>query len=166
MCKNKLNKFFFLLTKKQRANPCSGSTTIVLFNEIVFHVESSSNIRTKMHSSRMCTTHLLPLTPGMHCSRRGVEPGLGVPRGVPSSRGEVVYLVPEGGVPGPEGYLGGYLVPGGRWCTWSRGWGGTYPGGRTWFRGGVSGPGGVPGPGGVRGRGGVPVLPLWTDRHV
>ena len=65
-----------------------------------------------MHSSRMRTSRLLPVSPSMHCSRG-------------------VYLVP-GDVPGPEGCTcswGMYLVRG---CTWSRGcllWGVAAPGG-------------------------------------
>ena len=60
-------------------------------------------LRTRMHSSRMCTTCLLPVSPSMHCSWWGV------------------YLVPwgctwsQGGVPGPGGTWswGMYLVLGG-----------------------------------------------------
>ena len=62
-----------------------------------------------MHSSRMRTDRVLPVSPSMHCSGRGV-PG---PHGVPGPRGAApssggVFLV-SGGVPGPKG------------CTWSRG---------------------------------------------
>ena len=102
-----------------------------------------------------CTACLLPISPGMHCSQRGV------------------YLVLGAGVPGPRGGqctwfqgIGVYLVPGGctwsqgRGCTWSWG-GGTWswgmymvlggvpgPGGCTWSGGFIWSPGGVPGPGG------------------
>ena len=48
-----------------------------------------------MHSSRMRTARLLPVSPSMHCS--GVVPG---PGSVPGPGR--VYLVP-GGVPGPGG---------------------------------------------------------------
>ena len=92
-----------------------------------------------MHSSRVRTARLLPVSPSMHCSQgvylvRGV-PGRG---GVPGPGG--VYLV-LGGVPGPGGCTwsrGVYLVRG---CTWS--WG-VYlvPGVCTWSQGCVPGPGG------------------------
>ena len=69
-------------------------------------------LKTRMHSSRMRTARLLPVSPSMYCSGGGVL-GLG---GVPSRGG-----VPGGctwsggvsgwGVPGPEGR--GYLVLGG-----------------------------------------------------
>ena len=77
-----------------------------------------------MHSSRMRTARLLPVSPSMHCSRGvylvpggciwswgGTWSGGG---GVPGPRGVCLVL---GGVPGPRGYLvwGVYL------CTWSRG---------------------------------------------
>ena len=61
---------------------------------------------TRMHSSRMRTAHLLPVSPSMHCS------GVYLLWGCTWSWG--VYLVP-GCVPGPGG------------CTWSRE-GGTCPG--------------------------------------
>ena len=109
-------------------------------------MEVSRNVKKTMHSSRMRTARLLPVSPSMHCSRV-----------VPTGGG--VYLV-QGGVPGPGGctwsggcvYLVGgvpvpgvYLVPGGvpglggcvylvGGCTWSGGctWpGGTCPGGCT-----------------------------------
>ena len=99
-------------------------------------------ILTRMHSSRMRTAHLLPVSHRMHCSRR-VEPG---PGGVPGPG--VVYLV-LGGVPTPVVYL----VPGG--CNWSHGGylvlggSGTWSEGDTWSRGstcpGTSG-GGYPPP--------------------
>ena len=72
-----------------------------------------------MHSSRMCTARLWPVSPGMHCSHtwsHGAVPGTG---GVYLVRG--VYLVP-GEAPGPGGFvpgLGGVPGPGG--CTWSQG---------------------------------------------
>ena len=57
---------------------------------------------TRLHSSRMCTTHALTISPSKLCMG-----------GVPGPRG--VYLV--GGVPGPGG-----CVPGPRGlCTWSGG---------------------------------------------
>ena len=78
-------------------------------------------MKTRLHSSRMCTTHSLTVSPSMLCIRGGGVPG------------------PRGGVPGPGGvYLAGG-VPGPGGCTWSGG----VPGPR-----GVSAPG-VPGPGGV-----------------
>ena len=66
---------------------------------------------TRMHSSRMRTARLLPVSPGMHCSR-GDVPG-------------------PGEVPGPGGctwsqggtWSGGGGVPGPGGCTWSRGGG-------------------------------------------
>ena len=76
----------------------------------------------RMHFSRMRTTRLLPVSPGIHCSRGVPGPGEGctwfqgvylVPVGCTWSQG--VYLVP-GGVPG----LGGCTGLGGV-CTWS--WG-------------------------------------------
>ena len=76
---------------------------------------------TRMHSSRMRTAHLLPVSPSMHCS--GGVPGLGV------------YLVP-GCVPGPRGWC----VPGG--CTWSEG--GVPPGGVYLVREGGTCPGTPP----------------------
>ena len=142
-----------------------------------------------MHSSRMCTNCLLPVSPSMHCSREGT----------PTSG---VYLVWgctwSGGVPGPGGctwswgclvlgvylvlrvylVLGVYLVPGGvsgdGGCTWS--WG-VYLvlkgvpglGECTWSQGVYLAPGGFPGPGGYL----VPrgYLPRYSpcgqnDRHV
>ena len=75
-----------------------------------------------MHSSRMRTACLLPVSPSMH-SYRGDVPGQGVPgpRGVGPGGYLVlgVYLVPgdtlSGGLPGPRGVPGpgGYLAPGG-----------------------------------------------------
>ena len=72
-----------------------------------------------MHSSRMRTACLLPISPGMHCS--GGVPGLGM-----CTWSWGVYLVwgdvpGPGGVPGPRGILdlGGVPGPGG--CTWSKG---------------------------------------------
>ena len=71
--------------------------------------------QTRMHSSSMRTTCLLPVSPRMRTARVG---------------GRGVYLVLVG-VPGPRGCtwsiggdapgLGGYLVLG-VWCTWSRGY--------------------------------------------
>ena len=135
---------------------------------------------TRMHSSRMCTACLLPVSPGMHCSGGGgvylVWMGVYLVLGV--------YLI-QGGVPGPRGV---YLVPGGctgSWgvhlvpegCTWSGGctWyrvgvpgpRGVYlvPGGCTWSQGvylilgGVPGPWGVPSPGGCTWSRGVYLVP-------
>ena len=65
--------------------------------------------KTRMHSSRMRTARLWPVSPGMHFSRGGV-PG---PGSVPGP-GRCTWS--RGGVPGPRGV---YLVPGG--CTWSQG---------------------------------------------
>ena len=93
-----------------------------------------------MHSSRMRTARLLPVSPSMHCSWGGV-PG---PRGVPSS----------GGCTCLGGYLvsrGMYLVPWG--CTWS--WGCTCPGVHL-VPGGCTCPGDAPGPGGCTCPWGVP----------
>ena len=100
-----------------------------------------------MHSSRMRTARFLPVSPSMHCSRGGGEPGPGsVPaRGCTWSQG--VYLlrvsVPAGGCTWSWGvylvlgctYWGVYLlevyllggctclggVPGPEGCIWSRG---------------------------------------------
>ena len=69
-----------------------------------------------MHSSRMRTVRLLPVSPSMHCRGR-------------------VYL-PTGGVPGP----GGVYLPGG--CTWS--WGGVPARGLYLVLGGCTCPGRVP----------------------
>ena len=72
-------------------------------------------IITRVHSSRMRTACLLPISPIMHCLQWGV-PGLGCtcPR--------VVYLVLEGvpdpgGVPGPGGYLRRYSTSP-LWTEW------------------------------------------------
>ena len=81
--------------------------------------ENNTNLQilniTRIHSSRMRTTRLLPVSPSMHCSggtwswgvhgpggctwSGGGVPGLG---GVPGPRGWGMYLV-LGGVPGPRG---------------------------------------------------------------
>ena len=118
-----------------------------------------------MHSSRMRTARLLPVSPGMHCSQRGV------------------YLVLGAGVPGPRGGqctwfqgIGVYLVPGG--CTWSQGRGCTWSWGMYMVLGGGPGTpppepgtpptwswgvylvlGGVPGLGVVSGPQGVYLVP-------
>ena len=116
---------------------------------------SVNSSETRMHSSRMRTARLLPVSPSMHCSQG-------------------VYLVLGGrGVPGPRGCT---CPVGGTWsggCTWSRGctclggkglggvpaWGVPGPGVCAWSGGylalgGVRGPGGgVPGLGGVHGPG-------------
>ena len=87
---------------------------------------------TRMHSSRMRTGRLSPVSPSMHCSRGGA-PGLGDepgPGGVPGL-GDV-HGPGDGGVPG----LGVYLLPGE--CTWS--------GGCTWSRQCPRSQGGVPAP--------------------
>ena len=81
---------------------------------VIFFSRQSINY-TRLHSSRMRTTRLLPVSPSMHCSRGeylvpGGVPGLG--KGVPGPGGCVwsqgVYLV-------RRVYLvwGVYLVPGG-----------------------------------------------------
>ena len=99
-------------------------------------------ISTRMHSSRMRTARLLPVSPSMHClGVGGYLPGgevpgprgMYLPRGVYLLPGEGVYL--PGGVPGPGG------------CTWS--WGVYLAGGVYLARLGVLGqgvylPGGVP----------------------
>ena len=94
---------------------------------------------TRMHSSRMRTARLLPVSPSMHCSG-----GYLVPGGVPS----------QGDLPGPGGCTRswGVYLPGG--CTWPQG-DVPGPGGSTWPRGDLPGPGGstwprgdLPGPGG------------------
>ena len=85
--------------------------------------------QTRMHSSRMCTARLLPVSPSMHCS--GVYLVWG---GTPGPRGDVpgpgwgVYLVWEvylfwGVYLVWRVYLvrGMYLVRG-RGCTWSGGY--------------------------------------------
>ena len=77
-----------------------------------------------MHSSRMRTARLLPVSPSMHCSRRVPGPGVYlVPGGVPGPRGGVpdpgvggVYL-PRGDVPAWEGCTcPGEYLPGGGTC--------------------------------------------------
>ena len=90
---------------------------------------------TRMHSSRMHTAHLLPISPSMHCSR-GVYLPRGwctCPGGVPAQ--EEVYMAEgvsvQGGVPALVVYL-----PRGVYLPW----------GCTWL-------GGVP----------AQVLPLWTE---
>ena len=112
---------------------------------------------TRMHSSRMRTARLLPVSPSMHCPGGVPGPGgWGLPgpgectwsrEGVPCPKG--LYLV-LGGVPGLE-------------CTWSRE---GVPGPRgLYLVWGVPGgvyliPGGVPGPGG----GICPdTPPMWTE---
>ena len=96
-------------------------------------------ISTRMNSSRMCTTRLLPVSPDMYCSW---------------GRGWGVFLVPGVClVPGRYLVLGGVHGSGG--CTWSPG---VYlvPLGGYLVPGGVLSPGEVPGPGGVPGPWGVP----------
>ena len=108
---------------------------------------------TRMHSSRMRTTHLLPISPCMHSSGWGcgvyLVPGGG---GVPGPGGYLipgVYLV-LGGVPGPGVvYLFPGVVPGPRGVRGAPGPGGcTWSGGYTWSRR-CTWSGGVPGPGGT-----------------
>ena len=107
---------------------------------------------TRMHSSRMRTACLLPVSPSMHCSQRGCTWSQG---GVPGPVG-CTWSWGEGGVPGPWGSQGG--VPGS---------GGLYLVRRIYLvLGGVPGPGrgylvpegDVPGPGGggLPGSGDVP----------
>ena len=92
-----------------------------------------------MHSSRMRTAHLLPVSPSMQCSRGGVlvvylsrgvpAQGMYLPGGVPTQRGytcQGVYL-PGGGVPTRECTCQEVYLPGGCTCP-----------------GGVSAQGGVP----------------------
>ena len=67
-----------------------------------------------MHSSRMCTARLLPVSPSKQCPRGVYLVWDGVPGPVGCTWSCWVYLVP-GGVPGP------------RRCTWS--------GGCTWSQG-------------------------------
>ena len=68
---------------------------------------SDSTTETRMHSSRMRSSRLLPVSPGMHCSRGGV-PGPGGCTwswgGVPGLGVGLVYLV-LGGVPGARGCI-------------------------------------------------------------
>ena len=81
-------------------------------------------IGTRMHSSRMRTARLLPVSPGMHCSGG--------------------YLVP-GGCTLCQGVYWSGCVPG-LWGTWSKG---GVPGlGVCLVWGGAPGPRGTPGPGG------------------
>ena len=109
--------------------------------------------KTRMHSSRMRTAHLLPVSPSMHCSGGCTWSVWCTWFGGCTWSGGMylvwgVYLV--GGVPGPGGCTlswGVYLVQGG--CTWFGGW--------TWSWG-VYLPGGVYLP--------RYSSPLWTDRHV
>ena len=82
---------------------------------------SEKKSQTRMHSSRMRTARLLPVSPSIHCSG-----GCTWSQGVYLSRG--VYLV-RGGVPGPGGCICLGVVPGPRGCT---------------CLGGVPGPRGVP----------------------
>ena len=135
-----------------------------------------------MHSSRMRTARLLPVSHSMHCSRGVSGPGgctcLGVPGlgSVPGLRGGV-YL-PRGvylrGVPGPGGYLPRYSPCGQTDTCKNITFANFVPGGVYLVTGEVYLVlGGVPGPGGylVWGctwSGGVPaqVLTLWTDRHM
>ena len=96
-----------------------------------------------MHSGRMCTARLLPISPSMHYSRGdctwsggylvwGVYlvqevpgPGVGGVPGLGDVPGPGMYLVWGctwlGGVPG-QGVPGARGVPG-QGCTWSWGWG-------------------------------------------
>ena len=143
---------------------------------------NTTKISFLLHSSRMRTARLLPVSPSMHCAgggfllgRRGVVPGAmggGVcSRGAwsgPGPRGAWSWvvpgpgrcLIPEVGVPGPGGVLGPRGVPGHR-GAWSQGClvtGVPGPGGAwSWRWGclvlGVHSPGG-PSPRGVPGPGG------------
>ena len=91
--------------------------------------ETQKKLSTRVHSIRMRTARLLPVSPNMHCSG-----------GVPCPGGYLVlgvYLI--WGAPGQ-----GYLVLG--VCTWSLG--GPGPRGTPDPRG-APGPNGVPGPGGT-----------------
>ena len=89
-------------------------------------VESSINFnkKTRVHSSRMRTTHLLPVSPSMHCSGGCTLPwrvylpgGVYLPKGVVPAQGGVPTrgCTCPGGVPAWGGctYLGVYLPRGG-----------------------------------------------------
>ena len=110
--------------------------------------------KTRMHSSRMRTARLLPVSPNMQCSQGGCTWS----GGVPGLEGTC-----PGGVPGPWGGVpawGVYLVPGGCTCM-----GGVPAWGVCTWSGGVYLPrGSAPGLGGVPARR-VPaqVLPPWTE---
>ena len=66
--------------------------------------DDKNDLTIRMHSSRMCTTCLLPISPSMHCSQGGACPrGCTFPGGVPA----------QGGVPAWGGYLPrGMYLPG------------------------------------------------------
>ena len=101
--------------------------------EICVKTNIAEKIITRMHSSRTCTTCLLPISPSMHCSRGGVPAWVGYPcpGGVPAwgvylSRGLYLsrgYTCP-GGVCLPGVYLPGVYLPGGYcpgtplWTEW------------------------------------------------
>ena len=112
---------------------------------------------TRMHSSRMRTARLLPVSPSMHCSGGGYLVW-----------GEV-YLVQGGTWSGGCTWSSGVYLVGG--CTWSGGctWlGGDLVWGCTWSGGCVPGPGGYTWLGGAPGPGGY--LPRYSpsplvDRH-
>ena len=74
---------------------------------------------TRLHSSRMHTAHVLTVSPSMLCAEGGV-PGPGGKQGVYLVLGGV-YLVCGGGVPGPGGCTWSGGVPGPVGCIWSEG---------------------------------------------
>ena len=74
-----------------------------------------------MHSSRMRTARLLPVSPSMHCFQGGVPtwgctcPGY-LPRGVPAQRATCWRGVPAGGCTCQGVYLSGVYLPRGCAC--------------------------------------------------
>ena len=96
-----------------------------------------------MHSSRMRTTHLLPVSPSMHCSWGVPAQGLCLSREVYLLRRGVLA---QGGVPGQEGCTcpGGVPAQGG------------VPARVVYLPRGVTCPGGVPAQGECTCPGGVP----------
>ena len=124
----------------------------------MFLLNSLNSVTTRMHSSRVRTARLLPVSPSMHCSRRVGREYL-VPGVYLVSGG--VYLFP-GGIPGSWGVPNPREVPGpGGMCTWSRRYLvlGVYL-----VSGGVPGPRGQLVPGGCAWSGYLPrYSPLWTE---
>ena len=98
-----------------------------------------------MHSSRMRTACLLPVSPSMHCSQRGIwsQRGCTWSQGVYLVLGECTWSQGVSLVLGVPAHRGVYLVPGG---TWS--WVGTWSWGVYLVQGVYLVPAGVPGPGG------------------
>ena len=99
---------------------------LIILGILTCHRAPSNSIhQTRMDSSRMHTTRLLPVSPSMHCSKGVYLPG----------RGEGICTCPEG-VPAQGGG-----VPAGGWCTCP---------GRYLYRGVyLPGGGGVPSQGGT-----------------